>query len=79
MRRVLETCDHFDSSDVKNLQGIIISIIIVIIIYNKDIGMEFSIEKCAMLIMKNRKKETTLLQTEKRQKLENRNGEKTNV
>ena len=27
-------------------------------IYNQDLGMEFSIEKCAMLIMKNVKRET---------------------
>ena len=26
-------------------------------IYSKDIGMEFRIEKCALLIMKNRKRE----------------------
>ena len=30
-----------------------------IIIYNHDLGMEFGIEKCAMLIMKSVKRETT--------------------
>ena len=28
-------------------------------IYSQDIGMEFGIEKCPMLMMKNRKKETS--------------------
>ena len=28
-------------------------------IYNQDIGMEFTIEKCAMLIMKSGERETT--------------------
>ena len=28
-------------------------------IYNQDIGMEFGIEKCAMLIMRSRKRQMT--------------------
>ena len=47
-------------------------------IYSQDIGMEFGAEKCAMLIMKKDKRETTKELNQKNQKSIRTRGDKEN-